>query len=97
MTQVRWLLADKPSASGVWNRRPAAGALGEYVPNLCVPRHSFGVAGLGIFPERMLYAFPPKHASVLAKVAQQALQLHPTTTSSCLASGGSARRDSSRR
>jgi hypothetical protein len=37
----------------------------------------------------VFFAFSPQHAAVAAKI-------HPITTSSCLASGGRARRDSSR-
>lgn len=39
----------------------------------------------------------PNHAPVPSKVPEQRITLHPTTTSSCWASGGTERSDSSRR
>ena len=59
-------------------------------------RHSLGVTRLKIFPKGVFRSLPPNHATIAAEVAEQSLALHPTTTSSCLTSGGSARNDSSR-
>ena len=56
----------------------------------------FSVARLRILPECMLAALPPQYATMSAEMPEQPLALHPTTTNSCLASGGSARKDSSR-
>jgi hypothetical protein len=59
-------------------------------------RNSLGVAGLGVFPKSMFFSFPAEDTAMAAKVTQKPLASHPTTTGSCLASGGKARRDSSR-
>lgn len=79
------------------DRKPPTDPFGQQVRNLDMTRDRFRVTGLWILPERVLLAFAPNHATVSAKVAQQRITLHPTTTSSCFASGGRDRSDSSRR
>src|ERR1035437_868752 len=59
-------------------------------------RNGFSVAGLRVLPKCVFSALPPQYATMPAEMPEQSLDLHPTTTSSCLASGGSARKDSSR-
>ena len=54
------------------------------------------MAGLGVLPKGMLFSFSSQHAAVAAKMPEESPALHPITTSSCLASGGRARKDSSR-
>lgn len=51
-----------------------------------------------VLPKRMFFALSARHTAVPAKMPEEteAVKLHPTTTSSCLASGGKARKDSSR-
>ena len=61
-----------------------------------LPGDGFSVAGLGSLPKRVFRAIPPQYAAMPAEVPERSLALHPTTTSSCLASAGRARRDSSR-
>ena len=47
-------------------------------------------------PKSMLFALPAQHGTITAKAPEKRFAPHPTTTGSCLASGGKARRDSSR-
>ena len=56
----------------------------------------FSVARLRILPKRVLAGLPPQYATMPAEVPEQTLALHPTTTNSCMASGGRARKDSCR-
>ena len=56
----------------------------------------FSVARLRVLPECVLTALTPQYATMSAEMAEQPLALHPTTTNSCLASGGRERKDSSR-
>ena len=58
--------------------------------------NGFSVARLRILPKCVLAALPPQYATMPAEMPEQPLALHPTTTNSCLASGGRARKDSSR-
>jgi hypothetical protein len=59
-------------------------------------RNRFRVAGLRILPQCVLFAFSAQDTTVPAKMPEQSFKPHSTTTSSCLASGGKARKDSSR-
>src|SRR5579872_60522 len=59
-------------------------------------RHCLSVAGLWVFPKSVFFALSTYDATVTAKVPEQPFALHPTITGSCLASGGRARKDSSR-
>ena len=52
------------------------------------------MAGLRVLPKCVFLALSAQHAAVAAQVPKESLQLHPMTTSSCLASGGRARNDS---
>lgn len=81
----------------VGDREPAANSFGKEVCNFSVTRNRLGVACLRILPQGVLFALAPHNASVPTKVSQQSFALHPTTTSSWLASTGSERSDSSRR
>ena len=53
--------------------------------------------GLWILPKGMFFTLAAQHAPVTPEVPEKSLALHPTITGSCLASGGKARSDSSRR
>ena len=79
------------------NQKFATNPFCEYVANLSMTRNGFRMTGLRVLPKCVLFAFSAQDASMLAKMAEECLQLHPITTSSCLASGGRARKDSSRR
>src|ERR1039457_7003470 len=59
-------------------------------------RNGLSMARLRVLPKRVFFALSPQHATMRAMVSEKSFALHPTTTSSCLASGGRARRDSSR-
>jgi exodeoxyribonuclease III len=68
----------------------------QEVGDFSVPRNCFSVTGLWIFPESMLFALAAYYATIATKVPEKPFTLHPTITGCCLASGGSARRVSSR-
>lgn len=95
-------IGDNPRSRGVEspgrvrNRKSSADSPGEDVGDFGVTRHGLYVACLRIFPKRVLFAFSPQNAAVPPKMPEKPIELHPTTRSSCLASGGSARSDSSR-
>jgi hypothetical protein len=80
----------------IGDRKLAADSLCQEVSDFPMAGNGFSVAGLRILPKRVFRALPPQYAAVPAKMPEQSLALHPTTTSSCLASAGRARRDSSR-
>ena len=61
-----------------------------------MPRNGFRVPGLRVLPNRVFLALSAQHATLPTKMPEEPFQLHPTTTSSCLASGGKARKASSR-
>ena len=82
-------------AGWVRDRQFATNPPREEIGDLGVARDGLGVAGLRVLPEGMFLAFSSQHAAVAAKMPED-LALHPITISSCLASGGSARKDSSR-
>ena len=50
---------------------------------------------LRILTESMFFPLPPVNTTASPKVTQQSIALHPTTTSSCLASNDVERKDSS--
>jgi hypothetical protein len=56
-----------------------------------------GTASARVYPQRVFLALSPQNTAVTAKVAKEFFSFHPTTTRSWLASGGKARRDSSRK
>jgi hypothetical protein len=59
-------------------------------------RNGFRVARLRVLPKFVLFFLPAQHATVPAEMPEESTKLHPIVTSSWLASGGSARKDSSR-
>jgi hypothetical protein len=59
-------------------------------------RYRLSVTSLWILPKSVLLALSAQDATITAKVPEKPFAPHPTTTGSCLASGGKARRDSSR-
>ena len=71
-------------------------SLCQEVGDFSVTGNGFSVARLRILPKCVLAALPPQYATMPAEMPEQSLALHPTTTNSCLASGGRARKDSSR-
>ena len=77
--------------------QPAADLPRQQVRDFGVGRDGFQVTGLWILPKGMFFTLAAQHAPVTPEVPEKSLALHPTTTGSCLASGGKARSDSSRR
>jgi hypothetical protein len=51
-----------------------------------------GAVCAGALPKKVFLAFSAQDATLPPRVAEQALALHPITTSSCSASGGSAQK-----
>ena len=80
----------------IGDRKLATDSLCQEVSDFPMAGNGFSVAGLRILPKFVFRALPPQYTAVPAKMPEQSLALHPTTTSSCLASAGRARRDSSR-
>jgi len=79
------------------DRQIATDRFRQEVGDLAVARKRFSMSGLRVLPHGVLFSLPSQHTAVPAKVAQQGLALHPTTTDSCSAPGGIERRESSRR
>lgn len=74
------------------HRPPAMAQVGDFR----VSGNRFAVTGLWVLPKAVFFAFAPLNATITAKVPEKPFAFHPTITGSCLASGGKARRDSSR-
>ena len=84
-------------AGRVGNGQPATDLPRQQVRDFGVARNGFHVTGLWILPKGMFFTLAAQHAPVTPEVPEKSLALHPTITGSCLASGGKARSDSSRR
>ena len=94
--------SDKDAGGPHWNTHSTdSGTINgtgiQEVGNLDVSGDCFGVTRLRIFPKGMLLAFPANDAPAAPEMPDQRFTFHPTTTSSCFASGGMERNDSSRR
>jgi hypothetical protein len=83
-------------SSWIGDRKFGTDSLCEEVGDFSVTGDGISVARLRILPKCALAALPPQYATMPAGMPEQPLALHPTTTNSCLASGGRARKDSSR-
>ena len=90
-------LAERRLSGRVRNRESAADPPGEKVRNFGMTGNRFGVACAGVLPKGMLLTLSAQHTPVTPQMAEQAVALHPITTSACSASGGMARKESSRR
>jgi hypothetical protein len=84
-------------AGRVWNRQPATDLPRQQVGDFGVARNGFHVTGLWILPKGMFFTLAAQHAPVTPEVPEKPLGASSNDHESCLASGGKARSDSSRR
>jgi hypothetical protein len=79
------------------NLKTTANLLGEAIRDFDVPWNSFYVAGLRVTPQGVRAAFTLEKASMPPEVPEKSFSLHPTVTTSRIASFGRPRSASSLR